>query len=267
MGLCCKLKSEKLLQQWECILACNGKGSSTLLKWMSFWDTHNNQNHDRNHNHIILTLIITPDTQLCNHYHHCYKHPDHPDHNHDHNHDHNPDNNPDHNHDHPNHNPDHGAARHGAVQQRGNGGGWVAWGTNRPRGTSQHHGHDHHDDYHVDHDQFDDDQQVHPSSQLPSYPGMFPAYKVVPGTSYEVNSWSFLSPLFAVFIVLVNIGQDHHHSCRHCHRIFPHKVVSALVGREGRLLARWRVQEQDDGDNEADCDQAVVSWTLELFDH
>jgi len=36
--------------------------------------------------------------------------------------------------------------------------------------------------------------------QLPSYPGMFPAYKVVPGTSYE--------------------------------------VVSALVGREGRLLAR-----------------------------
>jgi len=36
--------------------------------------------------------------------------------------------------------------------------------------------------------------------QLPSYPGLFPAYKVVPGTSYE--------------------------------------VVSALVGREGRLLAR-----------------------------
>ena len=56
------------------------------------------------------------------------------------------------------------------------------------RGTSQHHGHDDHDDYHVDHDQFDDDQQVHPSSQLPSYPGVFPAYKVVPGTSYEVNS-------------------------------------------------------------------------------
>ena len=39
------------------------------------------------------------------------------------------------------------------------------------------------------------------------------------------------------------------------------------MGREGRLLARWRVQEQDDGDNEADCDKAVVSRTLELFDH
>ena len=81
---------------------------------MSFRDTHNNQKHDRNHNHLMLTLIVTPDTELCNHYHHCYKHPDHPDHNHDHN--------PDH----ADHYDDHGAARHGAVQQRGNGGGWVA---------------------------------------------------------------------------------------------------------------------------------------------
>ena len=68
--------------------------------------------------------------------------------------------------------------------------------------------HDHVDDHDdIKKDQDDDhDMGLTWSFQLPSYPGMFPAYKVVPGTSYEVKvSQSLSSNIIIVMRITKNV--------------------------------------------------------------